>query len=77
VTDATTIFEQGNLATVIKVVPQCAIQMSVYDYMKDVLQVGHLDRQLSNMERLVAGASYSSTILNILSFLAGFGRYCQ
>lgn len=56
---------KGNLATVIKVVPQCAIQMSVYDYMKDVLQVGHLDRQLSNMERLVAGttAGAASTIV--------------
>lgn len=48
---------KGNLATVTKVVPQCAIQMSVFDYMKDVLQSDHPDLKLSNVERFVAGTT--------------------
>ena len=46
---------QGNLATVTKVVPQCGIQMAVYDYVKDILQAKHPDNKLGNIERLTAG----------------------
>mmetsp|Transcript_9066 Transcript_9066/g.27222 ORF Transcript_9066/g.27222 Transcript_9066/m.27222 type:complete len:424 (+) Transcript_9066:234-1505(+) len=55
---------KGNLATVTKVIPQCAIQMSVYDYVKDKLQAKHPDDKLNNVERLTAGvaAGAASTI---------------
>lgn len=55
---------KGNLATVTKVIPQCAIQMSVFDHMKDVLQADHPNRKLSNVERFIAGttAGAASTI---------------
>ncbi len=35
--------------------PQCGIQMAVYDYVKDILQAKHPDDKLGNLERLTAG----------------------
>ena len=48
----------GNGATVLKVVPQCAIQMSVYDGMKDLLLRHSGGREeLRNLQRLTAGGA--------------------
>jgi len=47
---------QGNLATVTKVIPQCGIQMAVYDSVKDYFQTREPDKKLTSMQRLMAGA---------------------
>ena len=38
-----------------KVIPQCAIQMTVYDGMKDILLRQSGGQELTNPQRLVAG----------------------
>ena len=45
----------GNGATVMKVVPQSAIQMSVYDTTKDFILSRQSGVELSNLQRLFAG----------------------
>jgi hypothetical protein len=48
---------QGNLATVAKVVPQSAIQMSVYDTAKDAMMAasGSAGNELTHTQKIVAG----------------------
>ena len=50
----------GNGATVMKVVPQSAIQMSVYDTVKDLMLTRQPGVELSNPQRLFAGESRDS-----------------
>lgn len=41
-----------------KVIPQCAIQMAVYDSVKDFFQAQEPDKKLTSVQRLAAGGRH-------------------